>query len=127
MKKGFTLIELIAIIAIIAVVSIMSFAVITNTIKKNELRKWEIFEDTLIQAAKLCIETNRENVEICGSISTAVFEESGDIMYSTQLKLKQLEYLDNNMRDPDGNISNNLVVKAVIEADYSIKYSVEKE
>ena len=52
-----------AIIIITSTIGILSYVALTNTIKNNNKRKIEIFENNLINAAKLYISSNNEEIK----------------------------------------------------------------
>ncbi|MBQ7141107.1 MAG: prepilin-type N-terminal cleavage/methylation domain-containing protein [Bacilli bacterium] len=57
-KKGFTLIEIIAVIAILLIFTIISVPNITNRLNKNDDKKREIVEQSIIDAASTYCDFN---------------------------------------------------------------------
>ena len=61
-KKGFTLVEMIGTITILGVVSLIALPVINNVSSDFTTRKFEMYEESLISAAKLYVDQNKEDL-----------------------------------------------------------------
>ena len=77
-KKGFTLIELLATIVIMALILIMVMPSITALRNNSEKRQYEYYGDSLIEAAKIFV--NKEGEDII-SLGTLNFTGCIDITY----------------------------------------------
>lgn len=81
-KKGYTLIELLAALVILGIITGMSFPVLTAIRNRNEKKKYEMYGETLISAAKLYVDAYEEDLDLSNG-------ESADIFYE-QLMQKKL-------------------------------------
>ncbi len=55
-RNGFTLIELIMVIVILGIITAFSIPMVRNIQKKNDISKFKVFEDSLINGAKLYVD-----------------------------------------------------------------------
>ena len=78
-KQGFTLIELLATIVIMALILIMVMPSITALRNNNEERQYEYYTDSLIEASKIFV--NKEGEDIT-SLGTLNFTGCVDITYN---------------------------------------------
>lgn len=115
-KKGFTLIELIAVIIIIAVISLVAFMAVTKTIKNNETKKIDIFNDSLISAAEVYITNEKEKF--------TNFKEIGDVTMITTTEMVEDGYLDKSIDNPTKKDLVDFYVRATINNDKTISYEV---
>ena len=60
-NNGFTLVEIITTIAILGVVSLIALPIISNTSNSNNLKKYELYKDSLESAAKLYIDSDGDD------------------------------------------------------------------
>ena len=88
-KKGFTLIELIATIVIMALILIMVMPSITALVNNNEDKDYEYYGDALIEAAKIFVNKEGEDITSLGTIN---FIGCIDITYQ--------DLIDSNLIEP---------------------------
>ena len=91
-NRGFTLIELMAIIIITSTIGILSYASLSSSIKNNKLREKNIFENSLISAAKLYMLASQEKYS---NMESEVFDTK--ILCGEMIKNK---YLNKNINNP---------------------------
>lgn len=87
-KKGFTLIELLATIVIMALILIMVMPSITALRNNSEKRQYEYYGDSLIEAAKIFV--NKEGEDIT-SLGTLNFIGCVDITYQELIDADLIE------------------------------------
>ena len=119
-NRGFTLVELIAVITLLSAIILVTVPVIINTIKKNDLKLSENFENSLKQAAEFYVERNRDNFPDLNNIG-------GNIEIPTE-DLVKAGYLKRDLENPIDN-SSVLKYKVIIEVgnDNIFIYRVERE
>ena len=119
-NRGFTLVELIAVITLLSAIILVTVPVIINTIKKNDLKLSENFENSLKQAAEFYVERNRDNFPDLDNIG-------GNIEIPTE-DLVKAGYLKQDLENPIDN-SSVLKYKVIIEVgnDNIFIYRVERE
>ena len=119
-NRGFTLVELIAVITLLSAIILVTVPVIINTIKKNDLKLSENFENSLKQAAEFYVERNRD-------IFPALNNIGGNIEIPTE-DLVKAGYLKQDLENPIDN-SSVLKYKVIIEVgnDNIFIYRVERE
>lgn len=119
-NRGFTLVELIAVITLLSAIILVTVPVIINTIKKNDLKLSEGFENALKQAAEFYVERNRDNFPDLNNIG-------GNIEIPTE-DLVKAGYLKQDLENPIDN-SSVLKYKVIIEVgnDNIFIYRVERE
>ena len=83
-KKGYTLIELLAALVILGIITGMSFPVLTAIRNRNEKKKYEMYGETLISAAKLYVDAYEEDLDLSNG-------ESADIFYEQLMKKKLIK------------------------------------
>lgn len=80
-NKGFTLVELLVVMVILGIITAFSIPMIRNIQQKNNISKFKVFEDSLINGAKLYIDSYGEDefseTTVCRDIS---FNEMKDKM-----------------------------------------------
>lgn len=119
-NRGFTLVELIAVITLLSAIILVTVPVIINTIKKNDNKLGENFENSLKQAAEFYVERNRDNFPDLDNIG-------GNIEIPTE-DLVKAGYLKQDLENPIDN-SSVLKYKVIIEVgnDNIFIYRVERE
>ena len=119
-NRGFTLVELIAVITLLSAIILVTVPVIINTIKKNDLKLSENFENSLKQAAEFYVERNRDIFPDLNNIG-------GNIEIPTE-DLVKAGYLKQDLENPIDN-SRVLKYKVIIEVgnDNIFIYRVERE
>ena len=119
-NRGFTLVELIAVITLLSAIILVTVPVIINTIKKNDLKLSEYFENSLKQAAEFYVERNRDIFPDLNNIG-------GNIEIPTE-DLVKAGYLKQDLENPIDN-SSVLKYKVIIEVgnDNIFIYRVERE
>ena len=119
-NRGFTLVELISVITLLSAIILVTVPVIINTIKKNDLKLSESFENSLKQAAEFYVERNRDKFPDLDNIG-------GNIEIPTE-DLVKAGYLKQDLENPIDN-SSVLKYKVIIEVgnDNIFIYRVERE
>ena len=87
-NKGFTLVELLVVISIIGIISLISIPLVRNVQNKNSNSKYDQYLQTLIQSAKLYVDTY--DVDLFGQCVNADDEECKKKITFAQLKDKSL-------------------------------------
>lgn len=94
-KKGFTIVELVCVITLLAIIMLVAFpnfASLTNTVKNNYDNSTKIL---IKSAASMYVNNNRDEIDTALSSSNSVCIPIG--------KLIAYEYLDDDIKDKDGN------------------------
>lgn len=119
-NRGFTLVELIAVITLLSAIILVTVPVIINTIKKNDLKLSENFENSLKQAAEFYVERNRDNFPDLDNIGENIEIPTEDLV--------KAGYLKQDLENPIDN-SSVLKYKVIIEVgnDNIFIYRVERE
>ena len=116
-NKGFTLIELMAIIIITSTIGILSYASLSSTIKNNKLREQNIFENSLISAAKLYMLASQEKYS---NMESENFDTK--ILCGEMIKNK---YLNRNINNPTDINIYAYYVRVYKDGDNFLTYDVE--
>lgn len=85
-KNGFTLVELIAVITLLAIITLVSVPVIINTLRKNEQKEYEEFENLVVNAAELYVERNRTLFPELDNIGGTIEVSADDLISEGYLK-----------------------------------------
>ncbi|MBE6143980.1 MAG: type II secretion system protein [Firmicutes bacterium] len=117
-KRGFTLVELLAVISILAAIILVCVPSIINTIKNNEEKEYQDFENTLKRATELYVERNRSLYPELNIVGSSI-EVDGETLVNE-------EYLKPDIKNPNDN-SSVTEYKILIEVgnDEIITYTVK--
>lgn len=61
-RKGFTLIEVIAVITILGIILLLTLSLVSRVMGSNKNRKYEVYKDALVRAAKLYTDSNYKDM-----------------------------------------------------------------
>lgn len=118
-KNAFTLVELIAVITLLAAILLVSVPTVINTIRKNEERKYQNFNDAIIRAAELYVERNRDNY-------TTLSSSGSTIDIDTETLIAE-DYLSGDLKDPNNKSVSEYKVTVTVQSDKRLNYIVKEK
>lgn len=114
-NKGYTLIELLTAIVILGIITGMSFPVLTVLRNRNETKKYEMYGETLISAAKLYVDSNEKDLNI----------KDGDWIEITYERLKEKNLIkDININGITCNSNRTTVIVKNANGKYKYSYNL---